>query len=193
MATLSTSQASTDFEQLLERVRLWVESYCRYLAYKYRYALSNEDIEDIYAVALRKLWQAYFSTTLEHRYQFRSAAEDQALFRTTLDRLAQDLVEFKKKHLTVSLNAPLNTDDDFSLEDLLVSAEVDPIARLLALEAIEEECRKARGEGPRLVAKYLRGELEREELSQYSDGYIAVNKYRFKKAVLDALMDAHKS
>lgn len=154
--------------------------------------LQSPDEDDIYILTLKKLWSAYFAPDAAQRYKRRSDSQDLALLRLVVKSIASDMRERKGRDnqvlawLEIDAQIESNEEDSGSYNETIGTGT---FTELVDLEIDLEQAIECAITNPvhKLVAYYLWGRVEREQLSEYSDNYIRVTAHRVRKILFPYL------
>lgn len=156
--------------------------------------LDIEDAEDIFIIAMAKLYQAYWRPDARNRYEHISDKHGWALVQKTLDSAAIDLVRKRDTAdwIVCSLDDPIfsfgDGDNSSTRADTVAASDNvsgEACARIDLEEAIQVKLKAMRSEGVKKVIAHLCGECSRGEIeAEYDDNYIRVNIHNVKHHVL---------
>lgn len=175
------SQAHTHFNSLIEKYELVLRRRTQNIVY-YSNQLQSPDEDDIYVLALMKLWKAYFAPNALQKYEYRSDNHDKALLRRVLEHAAVDVIRLKDRiNLPTYFNNP-----EYSFDSYSKVIGTESFTTLIDLEIDIEDAINNAITNPihKLVAYYLLGKIDREQLKGYSDSYIRVMTSRVRKKLL---------
>ena len=146
--------------------------------------LQLPDDEDIYMLAMTKIWHAYFRPNAAKQYRYHSPAHEFSLIKTALRTAALDLMERRAKeadmlsHIELDEPAPAHSDHAEACSTSDFTGWLD--LRIDLEDFMNKICKQS---GHKLVVLYLVGLADRDELTTYSDTYIRVTAHRLKKQI----------
>lgn len=143
--------------------------------------LCSPDQDDIYALAMTKIWYAYFRPNAQQHYHYRDPAAEFCLIKLALRSVANDLIAQRRRE-----RASLNLLELDALED--ASAALDrycaaaDFAESINLKLdLEHFLNHLAGSTLGPVALYLSGNASRAQLAHYSAGNLRTSEARLRQ------------
>lgn len=184
------SQASeeVDFERFCAKHESRARRLAEWIARNSRLGIDAAD--DIWVVAMHKLWRANWRPDAKKRYKFLSEAQDWALVERAIETALIDLLrrEEEDEALVESLDAPIawgdstTTRSDFIAASDNVSDEV--IATVMVEDALNQKLGKSKADGIKQTICHLIGECRLEDFENYDANYVRVTIHHLKNHVV---------
>lgn len=192
----SQANSEADFERFFAKHEKRARKRARWLARHSRLGIDAED--DIFIVAMNKLWRTYWQLGVRKRYEYRSEIEDWALVCIALDTALLDLLRKEQEvgNLVGSLDDPSifqgHGDSTTTLADFIAAPDNvsdEAILNVTVEDVLNQKFEETKSDGIKHTIHYLLGEGSLEDCLKalYNANCVRVAIHHLKRAVKLAL------